>query len=121
MSFPPHIKAYIDCLSKRNQGTPLWSPTPVSEVNSAVETPITVMVGDVGRIRPIDGSWDRFFNVLDPAGQAPGGHYNPPDTAKERKTVNHQGLSPNVYSEIAYADGGPAVTLSIKPMYVNTP
>ena len=52
-------RVYQQRLSELGYGTPLWRPEP---------SPSEVMFGDVGRIDPLSGSWDRFFNILHPAG-----------------------------------------------------
>ncbi|KAK7687322.1 hypothetical protein QCA50_009828 [Cerrena zonata] len=57
-------EVYQQNLSELGYGAPLWRPEPTGRKG---RPRAEVFIGDVGRINPSDGSWDRFFNVLKPA------------------------------------------------------
>ena len=87
-------KVYQQRLSELGYGTPLWRPEP---------SPFEVEIGDVGRIDPRSGYWDRFFNILRPPGDPLNGrgvpaHFKP--LYDEVSTVRQQAgqLQPMVYS-----------------------
>ena len=69
----PHVKVYQQCLSKLGHGTPLWTPEPlnVRDAEGRIIDVKEVNIGDVGRIDPRTGHWDRFFNIFFPGGVGP--------------------------------------------------
>ena len=87
-------KVYQQRLSELGYGTPLWRPEP---------HPFEVVIGDVGRIDPENGYWDRFFNVLSPAGNELNGrgvprHFKPLLDEVSSVIQLQRQLQPIVYS-----------------------
>ena len=87
-------KVYQQRLSELGYGTPLWRPEP---------HPFEVVIGDVGRIDPENGYWDRFFNILSPAGNELNGrgvprHFKPLLDEVSSVIQLQRQLQPIVYS-----------------------